>query len=72
MNKEIKKKCTKAYEDSLTEKCKVIEKSYHSNPKVAHQRIQKITSKKYYKTTNRRIKDKNGNILFEEQTIQQR
>ena len=71
MDKEIKKKCTKAHEDSLTEKCKVIEKSYNSNPKVVHQRIRKISSKKYYKTTTGCIKDKNGNILFEEQTIKQ-
>ena len=71
MDKEIKKKCTKAREDSLTEKCKVIEKSYNSNPKVAHQRIREISSKKYYKTTTGCIKDKNGNTLFEEQTIKQ-
>ena len=36
-----------------------------------HQRIREISSKKYYKTTTECIKDKNGNILFEEQTIKQ-
>ena len=72
MDKEIKKKCTKAHEDSLAEKCKIIEKSYNSNPKVAHQKIREISSKKYYKTTTGCIKDKNGNTLFEEQTIKQR
>ena len=72
MDKEITKKCTKAREDSLTEKYKIIEKSYNSNPKVAHQRIQEISSKKYYKTTTGCIKDKNRNILFKEQTIKQR
>ena len=72
MGREIKKKCTNAHEDYLTEKCKIIEKSYNSNPKVVHQRTREISSKKYYKTTTGCIKDKNGNILFEEQTIKQR
>ena len=39
MGKEIIKKGTKAHEDSLTEKYTVIEKSYNSNLKVAHQTI---------------------------------
>ena len=69
MEKVIKKKYTKAHEDSLTEKCKVIEKSYNSNPKVGHERIREISSKKHYKTTTGCIKDKNENILFEEQKI---
>ena len=39
---------------------------------MVHQRIREISSKKYCKTTTGCIKDKNGNILFEEQTIKQR
>ena len=72
LDREIKKKCTNAHEDSLTEKCKIIEKPYNSNPKIVHQRIREISSKKYCKITTGCIKDKNGNILFEEQTIKQR
>jgi len=72
LNKEIKRLCNVAHEKYLNEICEEAEKLYNISPREAHKQIKNITGK--FKTKNQTgcLKDKNGNILMEEQEILKR
>ena len=55
-----------------TWKCYEISQNYHPDPKKAHQDIRMISGKKKNKTHTTCLKNKQGDLLFEEDKIKER
>ena len=73
VNNSIKRKCTEAHQDFLDFKCIEIERDFRGNIRKVHQGIKEITGKgKQTKSSSNCIKDKQGNLLFDDQEIQNR
>lgn len=72
INKDIKAKCKSAHEDFLDMKCCDISRNYNPNPKQAHQDIKMISGKRKNKAPSTCIKNKQGELLFEEEKIKER
>ena len=62
----IKQICIQTHEEFLKRKCAEIEQLFNLNSKVAHMKIREISDKKTYNTPSGCLKDKNGEMLFEE------
>ena len=72
-NNTIKRKCIEAHQDYLDFKCIQMERDFKGNTRKVHQDIKEITGKgRKVKSSSNCIKDKNGNLLFDEQEIQNR
>jgi len=60
------------HEEFLNGKCAEIEKLLNLNSKVAHTKIKEMSNKKTYNTPPGCLKDKNGEMFFEEEDIKER
>ena len=73
-DKEIKKACLQAKEAWFNEKCdEILRLDKCSNSKELHSKVKQVTgSKKKSAGIQACVKDKNGNILFEKEKIEER